>query len=504
MQSWRESPYGDVVKFCNTRTLDRVREVWRLYTTSGLSEQDKRGRQKELTAAIERAKATKKKMANNVTPLSGVRSAAPMGVQMYMSSDDRYQRYWTNGTLDEKATNLVPNPAILLDAHRTMTVHYGTDPLLGFHLATAFLPLASTSKSRVDDPTVSSHVCSHLSKTIQAAQAEFFQWLNKFKAFPKEKLTVRCVVADALAYGHTLQHAGAHPGQTSGNWPADYWTFQQLELDDEEYLGADKPAPVAFDVIDTSNLSDHLGATNLITAYAPLLLSTTSSTLYTETLVSHKAGPEERFKDLLCGDFDSVSLLLGLVNVETWTNATVVSDSDEGMVQKSLKSMGKENADGSTQIRTRLAWRLLTQLTGVVPMTITPVDLVALSMKFYNNMFRHENITNGMQNVLKLGASQLSNPLYNRASFVAFLKHVRSNVNTDWHEFTNKLYDAVVTDRDSFIGTSYFQDLFTQMHLQGVYSVDILVKPPARVTPGRSPARLHDLKNLPNVICITV
>ena len=175
MQSWRESPYGDVVKFCNTRTLDRVREVRRLYTTSGLSEQDKRGRQKELAAAIERARATKKKMANNVTPLSGVRSAAPMGVQMYMSSDDRYQRYWTNGTLDEKATNLVPNPAILLDAHRTMTVHYGTDPLLGFHLATAFLPLASTSKSRVDDPTVSSHVCSHLSKMIQAAQAEFFQ-----------------------------------------------------------------------------------------------------------------------------------------------------------------------------------------------------------------------------------------------------------------------------------------------------------------------------------------
>ena len=44
-------------------------------------------------------------------------------------------------------------------------------------------------------------------------------------------------------------------------------------------------APLSFNVIDTSNLLDHVGSVNLLVAAIPLLEHNLSATLYTEALV---------------------------------------------------------------------------------------------------------------------------------------------------------------------------------------------------------------------------
>jgi hypothetical protein len=72
------------------------------------------------------------------------------------------------------------------------------------------------------------------------------------------------------------------------------------------------PAPTIFNVIDTSNLVDHLGSLNVLTAVAPLLEHIFSATLRTEIMVPRDANIATSAEKLLCGDLPIVGSLLGL------------------------------------------------------------------------------------------------------------------------------------------------------------------------------------------------
>jgi hypothetical protein len=77
-----------------------------------------------------------------------------------------------------------------------------------------------------------------------------------------------------------------------------------LILDGEDYGTAGK-APLLFNVIDTSNLTDYVGAINLLVATAPLLQRSPSATLYTESLVKQAKDHKAFIDGLLCGHFPS-------------------------------------------------------------------------------------------------------------------------------------------------------------------------------------------------------
>ena len=91
-------------------------------------------------------------------------------------------------------------------------------------------------------------------------------------------------------------------------------------------------APVQFDVIDTSNLVDHLGVLNALAACVPLLTPQASSAISTEILVSRDENVESYTQGLLCGDLPSISLLFGLKPVQYWTNTTAFSTFDEAFM----------------------------------------------------------------------------------------------------------------------------------------------------------------------------
>jgi hypothetical protein len=58
----------------------------------------------------------------------------------------------------------------------TFTLHYGTDPLLGFHLATAYVLFTTESPLRPNSPQ---HLDVH--KVVEAARFQFRAWGNSFK-----------------------------------------------------------------------------------------------------------------------------------------------------------------------------------------------------------------------------------------------------------------------------------------------------------------------------------
>lgn len=94
---------------------------------------------------------------------------------------------------------------------------------------------------------------------------------------------LRFFVGDAVAFAYALQQIRITGPSSSSHWYRDRYHFEPLVLDDEHY--SDASAPLVFDIIDTSNLIDHLGALNLLTATSPLLRNSLSATLYSEKLV---------------------------------------------------------------------------------------------------------------------------------------------------------------------------------------------------------------------------
>lgn len=98
-------------------------------------------------------------------------------------------------------------------------------------------------------------------------------------------MKLRFCVADALCFGYTLQDRHATgSARTAFCYRARHVSMDPLELVEDDYA-AEGNAPVSFNVIDTSNLLDHVGGLNLLVAASPLLNGDPSSTLYTESLI---------------------------------------------------------------------------------------------------------------------------------------------------------------------------------------------------------------------------
>ena len=137
-----------------------------------------------------------------------------------------------------------------------------------------------------------------------------------------------------MALCHTLQHMLVNKSRNSAGWYQSFQTWQPLVLDNRDYFaeGTGTVASLSFDVIDTSNLMDHLGCLNLFTAAGPLLKQKPTSTLLAEVLMPREVNMDQFKKNLLFGDIPTVALLLSLNPVESWMWATATSGFDKRLM----------------------------------------------------------------------------------------------------------------------------------------------------------------------------
>ena len=156
-----------------------------------------------------------------------------------------------------------------------VVLHYGTDPLLGFHLATAYASLALTS------PLFrSSAGLTPLENIVEAAKTEFHSWATSFRKYA-HSVTLRFFVGDALPFSYSLQYRSNAESSARAHWYRDHFYFEPLILNREDYVEGGA-SPLTFTVIDTLNLIDHVEALNLLIVIAPLLVNKIFTTLYTE------------------------------------------------------------------------------------------------------------------------------------------------------------------------------------------------------------------------------
>ena len=514
IENWHDSSYGNHLRFCDKRTFRKVSSIWKSYFGKSPEGDTLGDYSTRLEVDLQAAKAQRRRVNGKSNTTSGFRSAAPLGFEALQELPLLHEHFWTHGVTDEDVYVIAhatqPNLTFASLAMDTRNIHYGTDPLLGFHLAAAYAPW--TRKSPSSSPSSSSSSDGRQrGKVVEAARLQFSQWCHSFRRFPRHDLKIRLFSGDAINFSYTLQHMSTGEDTVSANYYYKDWSFEPLVLDGGDYSSR-RLAPHTFNVIDTSNLIDHLGTLNLLIATTPLLENCLSSSLYTEILVKQDADLKTTIDNLLCGDFTTMSLLLGLFPVEFWTNGSAIASLDEGILDTVVAStQGLENGIEG-QMRFRLHWRKTSSVVaGLVRQpsdTLLHLDESGISRLLYQTylkMFPHENLQELFSNMSSGQAIKSHSAIrYHRGSVAALLGHLKRTISVDWRQTIHGFLELVEGDQHLIIGKNYIQELYLYLHLFDLYTVSALDANPGQSNRINSARHLRSWGLLPSVLCITL
>lgn len=499
-EEWNNGKYGATLRFCDSYTFSQVKKLWRFYALRPSDGQAFQEQQATLQHGVERASEIQKDIIGDSTVYTGLRSAAPRTDAALEDISSAYETFWETGSSrfhQQKPTHL--NPMFSTTNSRS-ALHYATDPVIGYHLAMAYIELSKDSPLKTNMKRAEEMgICFHVA-------------LDQFGAFVKafrksmSALTIRFVITDAMALCHTLQHIQTHKGSRAAGWYRGFRTWEPLVLDTDEYSMeyTSAAAPLLFDVIDTSNLADHFGCLNLLTGAGPLLKPKSTSTLSTELLVKRQIDVEHYRENLLYGDIPTVALLLSLDPVEIWTGTTATSGFDERLTM----DMANETVAG--QSRFILHWKSTVVheeqngkpgLEFKSPLTFEAKELARLLFLIYRAMFRDEDPTSwlsGGRDNLKLQTYRH----YTRSSFIAILSLVRRRNMVDWHVFMRELYSLIMTTVQGY-SASYTTEMIAYLDLLGLRSmVDSELVSPSELNHPMCP--LRHWTSVPSTLCVTM
>ncbi|CAG7946889.1 unnamed protein product [Penicillium nalgiovense] len=499
LPTWQQSQYGRVIRISDHISLERVRDMWRFYGQK--REGDVLSRfTKHVDDGMRMSQQFQKwVIGEKTTVATGIRAAAPACMQATLDLRHLYKSYWAFGTTetDEAARSLAVNfNPMFVPKDGNMFLHYGTDPVLGFHISSCYAPIEPTSPH-----SGSSSEKPELHEIIKCTRTEFGTWTKSFRAHSTADLiTLRFFVGDAVAFVYALQQLRITGPSKSPHCYRDHYHFEPLVLDDEKY--SDASAPLVFDIIDTSNLIDHLGTLNLLTATSPLLRNSFSATLYSEKLVWTYETQISLIETLLCGDMTTVTSLLGLVPVEVVTNTAFSSAGDEALCVDSSDLSSKPG-----QVFARIAWKrpLNPADAGVNTLGLIHFDSAGLAQVLYRIFLRMFADGDVSKLLARMGSAHIpSLPTYNRASFVAFLCLVKTRTGTDWNNTMEELLKLMYQDTSLAFASTYMQELNLWMHLKGLYSVDVLKCLPNSLTGPPKTGTLHGWQNMPPMVSVTL
>ncbi|KAI6145463.1 hypothetical protein BKA82DRAFT_129435 [Pisolithus tinctorius] len=469
LDSWRQGPYAHIVSMCNSDTLSEIGRFWKLWlgTSNFNAKQAKRFKENFQNGMKSVQKRFEASMV--VTP---VRSAGPLAQVALLAVSEQFKRFWATGVTDDgspdvkPANNLNPTFAFSLFGDE-FAVHYGTDPLSSFHLAEA---LASSGLE------LSNQTGLVIPKIVLTARQQFNTWCKAVirrvhnTSASSASLTVRMYAGEALAFCQALYSVNR---PSVGHTPIFIapWRRSVVQLDDTLYSpNAHSPAPTSFNVIDTSNLIDHVGLLNLLTVTIPLLSDSPSSTLYTEALLPAGDSPAQRILDQVCGNLSTISLLLGVVPSAYISRFSTRSNTSETMIQAILRSY--------TQYHERLAWKRISfghssDSLQEAELSFTPSQLARTLFDIYSRMFSDQDL--GKQRaIMSLDNSQMAQKIqfsgiihYTRRSFALLIAHISTRVRCDWNRVINDLKELILNDRTPMVGGNFFHEMACHLYLAG-------------------------------------
>ncbi|KAB5591552.1 MYND finger protein [Ceratobasidium theobromae] len=461
-ESWRESRYGSFLKMVDSRTLTELSRLWKSYADFiNLPA----SRLQQLLKEKERiAKMMPDDRGFNLSPS---RSAGMLWHEAMIPVVELFQKYWKTGTTFssdkdvQSATNL--NPTFVYSSFgETFNPHYGTFPS-GFHLMPAFAPIAKDPVGPLPNTG---------SATIDVCKQQFSAWCKSFRAARATKtITIRFFSGDALGFCRALNEL-ALTGQSSTNIFVSAWRASQIDLDE---LNASVPqAPTTFDVIDTSNLTDHVGMINLLIVTQPLLKKDpqSQSIIYTESL--HPSGEDvtRSFWERLGTDVPTISTLLGIAPRPYVSGFTTQSNAHELIYASGT----------SSQFHERIAWVDPTggdhhACTTNTTVTFQAADLPHILYRIYQQMFYNETVTASLLNPSVAELRLRMKTHYQRETVALLFRTIQRRVCIDdgeWGQVTKAFLQIAINDKTRIIESNNYQDLCLQFQLYNVHASEWL------------------------------
>lgn len=336
LEAWHESAFGQVLRFCNTRSFDLVRGIWQAYA------QGKVNASRTRAADAHQAIVSRKTADASHVILTGVAHTIPcfsQGARNVVVHSDLAKAYAksTQGTPQVIATSDGPtycNPMILRTPAQLADWHYALEPTFGYQLSALYAPL------------LRGPLCSKDSSPSGLPSAEdihrfclnqFTMWCATMKealeaSFGQERklITIRHFAGDMLDCGRALNNQ-KHGNVTNLIPNASVSSLQFVD------------GPTSFDFIDTSNCSDHQGLLAVLILCKPLLCPVAHARIATETLstaTKETARLDDLLAELLRCDLSTFAALTGLTTVDACTR---VSENYRHMNTGITKLLGSVN-----------------------------------------------------------------------------------------------------------------------------------------------------------------
>ena len=499
--TWNNSKYGAFLRFSSTQSLSMTRKHWSLYIgTTDFSKAEMDSLRAEFRKGIYANDPNDSTFGLNLTTY---RSAGPLWMELKDLGSKQFDRYWKTGVTFEEGDKVTKaneiNPTFAYCAMgKGFSVHYGTDPILSFHLAKTLAPISGTRSNKTMT----------ISDLVKGAMEEFKCWCLAFSKRIKEKrapLVIRFLVGDVIAVCRALHYCAVNDSVDPGLYTTP-WSSALMKLDGGDYVrGAARRAPLQFNVIDTSNLTDHIGLLNILIPCRPLMQTKPTSVIFTNTLLpSNDDGmARDGFLGLLCGDLSILSMILDIIPVSYLSNFTSHSNVHE-MVALATNASRK-------QFHENIAWRIgsLSDSTAIREpaqldqrLKFDERQLATFIHGVYMKMFADEDMGSLLRsNLSQFTLRKFTLVHYSRFTLAYVLRFVKDRAEANWEVVMDHLHDLITNDRKLILGTNNFQDLFCSLHLLDVHSFPpFLPKFGAGVKEGP----LKGWKSIPPVVCISL
>ncbi|KAF8205708.1 hypothetical protein K438DRAFT_1579184 [Mycena galopus ATCC 62051] len=457
LQSWKDSLYGSTLRMSNQHTLTELRRHWNQYCRM----HELPNSQLHMILANFKAKVaeyrTQRHRASTRVMGHTSRSAGPLMMYAVETLSGCFHDFWEHGTTFVSAARR--SAATLLNPTFVYTqvgvgchVHYGSDPVMPFHLAPIFGNLdAAPSRSDI----------------VSGIRAQFQDWCTAFRRHHERGLCiVRFFFADAILGARALQ-ACKESGAAQTRIPVCQWRTETITLDKEEY----KDAPLAFDVVDTSNLDDSLGLLNVLVISIPLMSNSGGGVLYLESLLvqGHIDDAPKDFAKRFHADLTVMSVLFRLYPVDFVMGYSTRSNTHELLWHKSNRP------EGTQQYHQVSTWKT----SRSDPPVVDSRQLGTFLYDLYHTLFEEEDSETFWQHhsvdVIHATNSDGLSP-YSRESFVMLLRFIRDRLQIpreQWIAVLDRFLAIQSSDHSMKMDTLSFQDFLCLLHFHGVYTPDV-------------------------------
>ncbi len=138
LEVWNQSKYGAFLRFCTHATLLELRGYWGRYLRTDVSRQGKQRLQTQFQSGMNKAAA---KASEDIVVYNACRSAVPLWQEIGKIAPNHFKSYWKSGVTCTPSVASAPlsphlNPTFVHSSKgQIFNVHYGTDPIISFHLA---------------------------------------------------------------------------------------------------------------------------------------------------------------------------------------------------------------------------------------------------------------------------------------------------------------------------------------------------------------------------------